>query len=55
VFPRAPFIPIRKFADRDFPTIVHWSEFDRGGNFAALEEPDLFVADVRGFTRLLKE
>ncbi|GAA2597168.1 alpha/beta fold hydrolase [Actinomadura fulvescens] len=55
VFPHAPFVPIRRFADRDFPTIVHWSEFDRGGNFAALEEPDLFVGDLRAFGRLLKE
>ncbi len=55
VFPHAPFVPIRRFADRDFPTIVHWSEFDRGGNFAALEEPDLFVADLRAFGRLLKD
>jgi hypothetical protein len=30
-------------------TIVHWSEFDRGGHFAALEAPDLFVEDVRKF------
>ncbi|WP_409465484.1 epoxide hydrolase family protein [Amycolatopsis sp. GA6-003] len=51
VFPRAPFVPVRRFAERDFPTLVHWSEFDRGGNFAALEEPDLFVADVRKFRR----
>ncbi|MGH8882885.1 MAG: epoxide hydrolase, partial [Stackebrandtia sp.] len=42
-------------AERDFSTIVHWSEFDRGGNFAALEEPDLFVGDLRAFSRLLKE
>jgi hypothetical protein len=35
-------------------TIVHWSEFDRGGHFAALEAPDLFVADVRAFFRPLR-
>ncbi|MGC4879170.1 epoxide hydrolase family protein [Micromonospora sp. DT43] len=55
VFPHAPFVPIRRFADRDFPSIVHWNEFDRGGNFAALEEPDLFIEDVRAFRRLIKE
>ena len=32
-------------------TIVHWSEFDRGGHFAALEAPDLLVDDVRAFFR----
>ena len=29
--------------------IVHWSEFDRGGHFAAMEAPDLLVEDVRAF------
>jgi hypothetical protein len=27
--------------------VVRWSEFDRGGHFAALEAPDLLGADVR--------
>ncbi|HEV2239511.1 MAG TPA: hypothetical protein VGR98_00590 [Streptosporangiaceae bacterium] len=31
--------------------IVHWSEFDRGGHFAAMEEPGLLVGDVREFFR----
>ena len=49
VFPRDPFLPVRRFAERDFTNIVQWSEFDRGGHFAAMEEPDLFVSDLRGF------
>ncbi|RCV52952.1 epoxide hydrolase family protein [Marinitenerispora sediminis] len=48
VFPRGILRPIRRFAERD-TNIVHWTEFDRGGTFAALEEPDLFVQDVRAF------
>jgi hypothetical protein len=39
---------IRRFAERDH-TIVHWSEFDRGGHFAAMQAPDLLVGDVRTF------
>jgi epoxide hydrolase len=31
--------------------VVHWSEFDRGGHFAALEAPDLLGVDVREFFR----
>jgi epoxide hydrolase len=31
--------------------IEHWSEFERGGHFPALEVPDLLVADVRAFFR----
>ena len=33
--------------------VVHWSEFDRGGHFAALEAPDLLAADLREFFRTL--
>jgi len=45
---------IRRFAGDDVP-IVHWSEFDRGGHFAAMEEPDLFVGDVREFFRRFRD
>jgi epoxide hydrolase len=34
--------------------IVHWSEFDRGGHFAAMEVPDLFVQDIRAFFRSIR-
>ncbi|MDG4792786.1 epoxide hydrolase family protein [Micromonospora sp. WMMD1082] len=51
VFPQDIFLPLRRLADRDLPTIVHWNEFDRGGHFAALEEPDLYTSDVRAFAR----
>ncbi len=39
---------VRTFAERDH-TIVHWSEFNQGGHFAAMEEPNLLVGDVREF------
>ncbi|NED98941.1 epoxide hydrolase family protein [Phytoactinopolyspora halotolerans] len=32
-------------------TVVHWSEFDRGGHFAAFETPDLLTGDIRTFFR----
>ena len=34
--------------------IGHWSEFDRGGHFPAMEVPDLLVGDVRAFFRRLR-
>jgi epoxide hydrolase len=43
-------VAIRRYAEKS-NTIVHWSEFDRGGHFAALEAPDLLVSDVRTFFR----
>ena len=33
---------------------MHWSEFDRGGHFPAMEAPDLLVGDVRAFFRSLR-
>jgi microsomal epoxide hydrolase len=50
VFPRDLAPSIRRFAELS-NNIVHWSEFDRGGHFAAMEEPDLLVADIREFFR----
>ena len=41
---------IRPFAGK-LNNVVRWSEFDRGGHFAALEAPDLLTADIREFFR----
>jgi hypothetical protein len=46
-------VSIRRTIEREH-TIVHWSEFDRGGHFAAMEAPDLLVGDVREFFRKLR-
>jgi pimeloyl-ACP methyl ester carboxylesterase len=43
------FQTIRVFAERDNSNIVHWSRFERGGHFAALEVPDMLAADIRTF------
>ncbi|MEJ3748497.1 epoxide hydrolase family protein [Actinomycetes bacterium KLBMP 9797] len=51
VFRRDMFLPVRRFAERDFPNIRQWNEYDRGGHFAAMEQPELLVADVRAFFR----
>ena len=39
---------VRRLIDPE-SKIAHWSEFDRGGHFAAMETPDLLVDDVRAF------
>jgi hypothetical protein len=38
-----------------FTDIRHWSEMQKGGHFAAFEQPELFVADVRTFFRMLRK
>jgi pimeloyl-ACP methyl ester carboxylesterase len=54
VFPQDPFLPIRRFAERDIATISHWTELDRGGHFGAFEQPALFTGDVRKFFSSLR-
>jgi hypothetical protein len=44
---------LRKVLDPDHK-MAHWSEYDRGGHFAALEVPDLLVGDLRTFFRGLR-
>jgi pimeloyl-ACP methyl ester carboxylesterase len=46
-------VAVRKLAERDH-NVVHWSEFDRGGHFAAMEAPEFLVGDVRAFFRTLR-
>lgn len=41
-------IAIRRYGERG-NNIVHWTDFDRGGHFAAMETPDLLVDDIRAF------
>ncbi|WP_199191701.1 epoxide hydrolase family protein [Amycolatopsis sp. CA-126428] len=51
VFPRDAVRPIRRFAEQLLPTLRRWTEFDRGGHFAALEQPELLVGDIAAFSR----
>jgi len=53
VFPREISPPIRRIAEKS-NNVVHWSEFDRGGHFAAMEVPGLLVGDVRDFFSSLR-
>lgn len=40
--------PKRAWAERHY-NLVHWQEMDKGGHFAALEQPQLLAADMRTF------
>jgi microsomal epoxide hydrolase len=53
VFPKEIVRPIRRFAERTH-NIVQWSEFDRGGHFAAMEQGPTLVDDVRAFFRKVR-
>jgi pimeloyl-ACP methyl ester carboxylesterase len=47
-------VAIRRYAEQS-NRIVHWSEFDRGTHFAAIDAPDLMIGDIRHFFRGLDE
>jgi pimeloyl-ACP methyl ester carboxylesterase len=46
--------PPREWVERAYD-LRRWTEFPRGGHFAALEEPELLVEDVRAFFRPLRD
>jgi pimeloyl-ACP methyl ester carboxylesterase len=46
-------VGIRRYAEQE-NTITRWTDVDRGGHFAALEEPETLVEDVREFFRPLR-
>jgi microsomal epoxide hydrolase len=50
LFPNEIALPPRAWAETRF-NIVRWTEMPRGGHFAALEEPQLYIDDVRAFFR----
>jgi pimeloyl-ACP methyl ester carboxylesterase len=54
VFPKEIPRPSRRWAARRYTDIRFWSEPPQGGHFAALEQPDRFVSDVRSFFRLVR-
>jgi epoxide hydrolase len=54
IFPKELQRPSRRWAERRFSDIRHWNELDRGGHFAAFEQPELFVDEVRSFFRLVR-
>jgi microsomal epoxide hydrolase len=53
IFPKEIFRTPRAWAENGF-NLQRYTRFDRGGHFAALEEPDLLIDDVRTFFRTLR-
>ncbi|MEV0825071.1 epoxide hydrolase family protein [Nonomuraea rubra] len=54
IFPKENPRPSRRWAEKRFTTILHWNEPDRGGHFAAFEQPCLFAEELRTFFRMLR-
>ena len=47
IFPGEIFRASRRWAEKRYSNLIHWNELDRGGHFAAFEQPDIFVDEVQ--------
>lgn len=54
IFPKEIYRPSRRWAQPQFPDLRYWNEPDKGGHFAALEQPAIFVDEVRAAFRLFR-
>lgn len=53
-FPREILRPPRSMAERSYANIRRWTKMDKGGHFAALEQPEALVHEIREFFRPLR-
>lgn len=53
-FPKEILPTPRKWAERNFRNLVHWGDMDKGGHFAAWEQPDAFVRELRTAFALMR-
>lgn len=54
MFPKEIVRSSRRWVEKRFTKLIYWNELDRGGHFAALEQPELFVDEVRACFRLMR-
>ena len=54
IFPQEIVRPSRRWAEHKYPNLIHWGEPARGGHFAAFEQPDLFVREIRDAFRSIR-
>ncbi|MCZ6618860.1 MAG: epoxide hydrolase [Gammaproteobacteria bacterium] len=47
IFPKEIFRCSKRWAEKRFTNLIYWNELDKGGHFAAFEQPELFVNEVR--------
>ncbi len=54
VFPGEQYEAPRSWAERAYPELIHFNRVEKGGHFAAWEQPGLFVEELRAFFRLVR-
>ena len=55
VFPREIYRAPKSWAEQTCSNLIYWHEAEHGGHFAAFEEPDIFVEEMRSAFRQLRE
>jgi pimeloyl-ACP methyl ester carboxylesterase len=55
VFPDEIYTVSRSWAERAYPKLIHYNKLDKGGHFAAWEQPQLFSEEVRAGFRSLRK
>jgi pimeloyl-ACP methyl ester carboxylesterase len=54
VFPHEIYRAPKSWAQQKYSNLIHWNEVDKGGHFAAFEQPELFVEELRSSFRSLR-
>jgi len=54
VYPKELLTPSRRWVERIYHNLIHWSRQEVGGHFAAFEQPDIFVNELRDCFRGLR-
>jgi pimeloyl-ACP methyl ester carboxylesterase len=54
VFPDEIYAAPRSWTERAYPNLIYFNKLDRGGHFAAWEQPELFCAEMRAAFRSLR-
>ena len=54
IFPKEIVRPPRGWVAARYTDLRYWNVLDKGGHFAAFEQPALFVDEVRAFFRLVR-
>jgi pimeloyl-ACP methyl ester carboxylesterase len=54
VFPRELYQAPRSWTERAYPNLIYFNEVDRGNHFAAWQEPELFITEVRAAFKSLR-
>lgn len=47
IFPKEIYQAPKSWAERDYPNLIYWNEVAHGGHFAAFEQPEIFIGEMR--------